>query len=185
MAAARARKGGRGDDGAGALLPALLLSALPAPPAAGEDGGAVVPGFFTGRIRATFEEIGSLPPEEFPRRLPGLRARVDRFIEHQKNICQGEFSTVVLDEFGEGAAAAPAAGGAAGGAAGEGVLRKLDPDERKLCFRELQSIRVAFISSVHRARRAYLVHVHKRELEGLDALRDEAVQSVQKSFLNL
>ena len=164
-----------------AQTPAQAQAQAPAPspsPAqsggSGDGDGGIGPGFFTGRIRATFEEIGSLPPGEFPQRLPGLRARVDRFIDHQKKVCQGEFSTVVLDGFGEG-----------GGPAGESALRKLDGDERKLCFRELQAIQVAFISSVHRARRAYLVHVHERELAGLDALRDEAVKSVQRSFLSL
>ena len=125
--------------------------------------------FFTDKIQSTFEEIESLKPESFPKEIPALRARVEKFLSYQKNICQGEFSTIVLNEFG-------------GTDTRQNELKKLDQNERRLCFRELKSIQVTFINSVHKARRNYLDYVHRQEMESLDTLRRESVLSVEKSF---
>ena len=127
------------------------------------------PNFFTNKIQSTFEEIESLKPEHFPKEIPTLRERVEKFLKYQKNICQGEFSTIVLNEFD-------------GNDTGQNELKKLDQNERKLCFRELKSIQITFINSIHKARRNYLNHIHRQEMENLDTLRRKFVLSIEKSF---
>ena len=128
---------------------------------------------FTDRISSTLTEIGGLDERNFPLKISSLRERVERFLNYQKKICQGEFSTIVLNEFGQEEGE------------GQNELKKLDENERKLCFRELKNIQIMFINATHKARRNYLTSIHQKEMEGLDTLRKESIQSVQKVFSNI
>ena len=138
-----------------------------------QNGVSVIrPNFFSEKIQSTFQEIETLKPENFPKKIPSLRAKVEQFLGYQKNICQGEFSTIVLKKFDDSDT-------------GQNELKKLDHDERKLCLRELKSIQITFINSVHKARRNYLTYIHKQEMESLDKLKQESVLSIETSFPTL
>ena len=147
----------------------IFLAALPLL-AATNPGD--VEGNFARKIASTIGEIESLSPESFAEGVLPLRERVDRFLNDQKRICRGEFSTIVLSEFGEMES-------------GGDELKKLDENERKLCLRELKNIQISFINALYRARHRYLTRIHAREMEGLETMKKESVDSVQKAFSNI
>ena len=129
---------------------------------------------FTKKIKATLDEIRFLDAKNFPKKIFPLRLKVEKFTSYQKKICQGEFSTIVLNEFST-----------QGDNNGKKELKKLDKNERRLCFRELKSIQILFINAVHQARYNYLKIIHQRELEGLNSIKAESLQDLDKTFLNL
>ncbi len=126
----------------------------------------------TKNIRDTLNAISSLNVKSFPKKISPLRLKVEKFINYQKKICQGEFSTIVLNEFSTKIDGNE-----------KNELKKLDKNEKKICFRKLKNIQSLFINAVHQARSNYLQFIHQQEIEGLDSIRKKSLQGLDKAFL--
>ena len=97
-------------------------------------------------IRTQLAKIKELPPEKYHLEIDSYRVSLERYIEHKKRICEGEFSSVVLsDKATTSEASAP---------------HKLSPAERTLCVGELKSLQISFINHMHTARQRYLNFRH-------------------------
>ena len=124
---------------------------------------------FVSKIEGTIKEISMLKAGEFPARIGSLRKKVEKFLEYQKRICQGEFSTIVLNEFNDKDS-------------DNNDVKKLNKEERKLCFRELKNIQIIFINNMYTARLNYLKGTHQEEITSLQLAKEQAIKSIKKTF---
>ncbi|MEI8347504.1 MAG: hypothetical protein WCG27_08550, partial [Pseudomonadota bacterium] len=98
----------------------------------------------------------------------GLRISVEKYIDHKKRVCNGEFSTIILNEAGEEQSTKPE--------------KALSPEERKLCFREMKAMQISYINNMFSARKRYLDFLHALRIEELTKVRDRTIKSLQSSF---
>jgi hypothetical protein len=144
------------------LLSFFLLTAL----AAQESGETSFE--YTKRVRDELEAIKNLSSEEYFLKVDGMRVEIEKYIDHKRRVCNGEFSTVVLTEK-EDISVRPKA-------------NKLTKEERKLCFRELKALQNTFINNMFVARKAYLDQLHKQRIEDLSKMREEAIKNLNSAF---
>jgi len=126
---------------------------------------------YTKKVKEELEKINDLAPENFLKDIDKYREDMEKYISHKKRVCDGEFSTVVLNE--DERLSPPSS---------EGVINKLKPQEKKLCFRELKALQMTFINNLFNARRRYLDNLHTRRIEDLDKARDRILTSLNQSF---
>lgn len=126
--------------------------------------------------RLAQQQIAAIPaidPQDFPRELKVLRDSIERFFGHKKRVCNGEFSTVILS---------PIDVRESGISRDDMIYRKLNVQERKMCFREMKEMQVQYINNVFQARKSYLEYLHSQRIEELDRLRAEAVESLERGL---
>jgi hypothetical protein len=124
---------------------------------------------YTRRIQTELSLLEKLGPELYISKINNYRTSLEKYFEHKKRVCHGEFSTVVL----KGSESSPA----------ENLSKnKLSKEERKLCFREMKALQVTFINNMFLARKRYLVHLHEKRIKELSAAREKAINSLQASF---
>ncbi len=117
-------------------------------------------------IQGEVESLAVLAPDKYFQTIDGIRERIEKYIDNKKRVCNGEFSTVIIQNSGEQSA----------------PPHKLSREEKKLCFRELKAFQVTFINNMYLARKNYLDYLHKQRVEDLAKAREEAVKSVQAGF---
>lgn len=120
-------------------------------------------------IQTRIKSLEELKPESFSQDVESLRAVLDRYFDNKKRVCNGEYSTMVLNAAEE-----------MGKAAEEG--RKLSKDERKVCFREMKNLQVNYINALYVARRKYVTWLQERQLDELAKVKDEAIKRLQTNF---
>ncbi len=127
---------------------------------------------YTKRIHSELKEIKQLKPEEYFQRIDTYRTHLEKYIEHKKRVCEGEFSTIIL----------------AGGEKAERLpnprrsSNKLTREERKLCFRELKALQITFINNMFLSRKKYLDYLHQDRIGQLQKARENAIKSLNRSF---
>lgn len=124
---------------------------------------------YSKKVEAKIDEIPSLAPNEYLSKINSYREEIDKFIEHKKRVCSGEFSLIVLD-------------GENNNESDEERTYKLSKEERKLCIRELQVLQLKFINNMFIARKNFLENGHKKSLEELEEARNQAVKNLKDSF---
>lgn len=117
-------------------------------------------------IQSDVEALAKLVPDKYFQTIDGVREKIEKYIDNKKRVCNGEFSTVIIQNSAEQSA----------------PPHKLSRDEKRLCFRELKAFQVTFINNMYLARKNYLDYLHKERLEDLAKAREEAVKSVQAGF---
>ena len=117
-------------------------------------------------IQKEVESLAKLEADNYYQAIDGVRERIEKYIDNKKRVCNGEFSTVIIQNASEKSA----------------PPHKLSREEKKLCFRELKAFQVTFINNMYLARKNYLDYLHQRRLEDLSKAREEAVKSVQAGF---
>lgn len=150
--------------------PAAIISANTTP----EERVAALSDFeATKKAQEEIAQISQIAPENYLRDLPNARRSLERFFEHKKGVCNGEFSTVILNPVE-----------LTGGQLGEDaiIVRRLNTQERQLCYRELKEMQVAFINNMFKARKEYLDFLHKQRIEELDQTRVRAIDKLNESF---
>lgn len=123
--------------------------------------------------QAEIQAISEIAPENFPREVRRLRQSVERFFDHKKRVCNGEFSTVILNPVevtGEMVLSE------------EIVVRKLNAQERRICFREMQEMQRLYINNTFQARKRYLDFIHEERIKELDKARRQALDEIEQSF---
>jgi hypothetical protein len=122
---------------------------------------------YTRKIREEIEAIKNLNPEEYVSKIDQYRLAVEKYIDHKKRVCNGEFSTIILSDSGEEQVRAE---------------KRLGNEERKLCFREMKAIQISYINNMYSARKKYLDYLHALRIEELSKVRDQTIKSLQNSF---
>lgn len=144
----------------------LLLIILFCQPLFSQEAGQKTMFEVSREIQSEVESLATLAPEKYFQTIDGIREKIEKYIDNKKRVCNGEFSTVIIQNSGEQSA----------------PPHKLSREEKKLCFRELKAFQVTFINNMYLARKNYLDYLHKVRLEDLGKAREEAVKSVQAGF---
>lgn len=120
---------------------------------------------YTRSMYKKVESISELKAEEFDLKINDIRAEIDRFIEHKKGVCQGDFSTVII-----------------GDEVSKNNEFKLNKSEQELCYRELKALQITYINNLFNARKKYLDYLHVERVKQLGAVREEALKQLQATF---
>ncbi|MBL6989745.1 MAG: hypothetical protein ISR65_08200 [Bacteriovoracaceae bacterium] len=133
------------------------------------------------KIDDELEIIKQLPPSEYYQKIDSYRTSVEKYIEHKKRVCNGEFSTQILkdsrasdsddDTDNDTLEKSPTQ-----------TKHKLSAAERKLCFREMKTIQITFINNIFLARTKYLNYQHKLRLQKLEKEKDETIKNFRARF---
>lgn len=147
------------------LLPLIILSVASH---AEEKNVAETPFEYTKRIHDELNAIKTLDPKVYFSKIDVYRSHLEKYIEHKKRVCDGEFSTIILSGKEEGDKSKPS--------------RKLSKEERQLCFRELKALQITYINNMYVARKGYLDHLHQKRIQELQDSKDSAIKSLNSSF---
>lgn len=141
----------------------ILFSALSF--AQGQTNSIVNSFEYTRDIYKKVNSIGSIEPKSFNRDIEGIRKEIEKFIEHKKGVCQGDFSTIILNE-----------------ESGEKSDYKLTKSEQELCYRELKALQISYINELFKARTNYLNYLHTERIKKLSDVREDALKQIQATF---
>ena len=122
----------------------------------------------TDTIRKMVETIGTMDHKEYINNIDGYRRSIERYIENKKRVCSGEFSTIIVDD--------------EKGISPEIEAKRLDERERKLCFKDIQTLQINFINKIFEARKRYLFYLHKIRLKELSEARESVIKNLKESF---
>ena len=117
------------------------------------------------QIRTAIESLKTLAPQDFVATAEKLVPLIEKYIERKKRVCQGEFSTIVLN----------------GQEEENGQVQRLSPEEIKLCYQEMKAMEVGYINNLFTARKRYLDYLHVLRIEELIRDRDAALKDVQQA----
>ena len=112
--------------------------------------------------------IKSITPEKYLIEIDKIRKNVvGKYIEHKKLVCDGDFSSVILDD--------------------KGIKKgkksvSLTNQEKLMCFRELKSLQVEYINNIYVARKKYLQFIHSKSIKELELSKNESIKNIEKSF---
>ena len=123
---------------------------------------------YTKRIHQELEAIKTLNPGEYFSKIDVYRTHLEKYIDHKKRVCEGEFSTIILSGNSQGDSPKPS--------------RKLTTEERKLCFRELKALQITYINNMFIARKKYLDNLHNKRIDELQSAKDNAIKNLNSSF---
>ena len=97
-----------------------------------------------------------------------IREKLEKYIEHKKRVCDGDFSTVILSKGeNESDPKKPV---------------KLSKEEREVCFRELKQVQQKYIESLFVAKKNYMIHLHSLRLKELEESKQMALKNLMNSF---
>lgn len=122
---------------------------------------------YTQKIKDRLEEIRDISVLDYSTRIDGYRTELEQYFEHTKRVCNGEFSTIILSD----QKSLTSSGS-----------RKLAPEEKKLCFREMKALQLTFINNMFIARKRYLDHLHSERIAELERIKNQATSDLQKRF---
>tara|TARA_R110002072_G_scaffold534_6_gene3908 strand:+ start:86420 stop:86923 length:504 start_codon:yes stop_codon:yes gene_type:complete len=128
---------------------------------------------YTKKVKEQLNAIKKIAPEDYFKEVDGHRVSLEKYMENKKRVCEGEFSTVILESDNSSSTAATNS---------DRKSNKLSREERKLCFRELKALQVTFINNMFVARKNYLTFLHEKRLSELKMAREEAIKNIQMSF---
>jgi hypothetical protein len=124
---------------------------------------------YTNRVKRELNELENLKAEDYFQKADTYREIIEKYLDHKRRVCSGEFSTVVISAQNSTIS-------------NEGVKTSLSRDEKRLCYRELKAIQITFINNMYQARKKYLDYLHETRINELSKAREEAVKSLNASF---
>jgi len=122
---------------------------------------------FTQRIKVELDNIANIQPEKYIAEVDQYRETIEKFIEHKKRVCSGEFSTMILRSME---------------AETSKERQKLTREERKLCYREIKAFQITFINNMFNARKKYLNYLHTQRLIDLENTKIKVIKSLRAKF---
>ena len=117
-----------------------------------------------GKIKNEMKKLRSLKPSNFIREIDSYRELVEKFIDHKKRVCNGEFSKMILGED-----------------SGK-EQRTLSKEEKNSCFEELLNLHMAYIDNLFMARSRFLAHQHDERMKNLKTAKEKSIQSIKNKF---
>ena len=118
------------------------------------------------KVKESIIKIKSLKPEEYLNSIDSFRTSIDRFVGYKKRVCNGEFSSLVLEN----------------GEIVQGQKKRLTEEEKIICFSELKKIQEDFIKNTFEARVKYLDYLHQKQIIDLKEAKKELLKSLDKTF---
>jgi hypothetical protein len=150
------------------LTPLIFLISVT--PVVAEES--LTPFEYTQQIKMQLDQLKELPPKSYLDEIEEYRKRIERYIQHKKGVCNGEFSVFILSEQKV----------TSGSENGREQDARLSEHERLLCFRELKALHVTFVNNSFVARRSFIKYQHKELLAGLEKVRGEIIDGIHKNY---
>lgn len=120
------------------------------------------------QVNEKLESLKSLSSEDYLLKVDSYRDELEKYIDHKKGVCEGEFSTVILSRSQDDT--------------DKEAPLKLSKEEREICFRELKGLQETYLSSMYVAKRNYLIYLHEKRLKELEAAKNQAIKDLQERF---
>ena len=118
------------------------------------------------KVKEHIIKIKTLEPAQYLSNIDSFRKSIDRFVRYKRRVCNGEFSSLVLEN----------------GETVKGQKERLTEEEKMICFRELKSIQEEFIKNMFEARVKFLDHLHQKQVLDLKKAKEELLKSLDKTF---
>ena len=119
-------------------------------------------------INESLVRLKSVKAEDYFKDIDTFRTDLEKYFDHKKRVCEGEFSTIILGKSDKNKL--------------ENHKVKLSKDERKLCFREIKALQVTFVNNMFIARKRHLEHLHTKRMDELSKAREASIKSLRSSF---
>jgi hypothetical protein len=120
---------------------------------------------YTQRIQQRLIQLADLEPTVYLTQIDSFRLDMERYFEHKKRVCEGDFSAVIL-----------------GTAETESrTVQRLSREEKQLCYKELKALHVTYINNLFQAREKFLADLHKKRLEELKQARVKSLSEIEAS----
>lgn len=117
-------------------------------------------------IKEVINGIKKVAPENYMNEMPDFRKKVERYIRYKNGLCNGEFSSIVLQSEVDGSE----------------KDKNLSREERAFCIKELEAIQISFINHSFLARKKHIKYMHELELKELDEMRIKTLNELKQSF---
>jgi hypothetical protein len=122
---------------------------------------------YTAHIKTELNDLEKLEASQFLNLVDRYRVMMERYFDHKKRVCEGEFSSLILSTRGEG----------------EGESRvRISREERQLCMNELKALQSTYINALYGARERFLLSLHEQRLKDLQGARAKALEDLEASF---
>lgn len=123
---------------------------------------------YTAHLRTQLTELEGLAADQYLGQVDRYRVGMERYFDHKKRVCEGEFSSLILSERRE--------------ELDESRPRRMSREEQELCFNELKALQSTYINNLYNARERYLTHLHEQRINDLKAARQKALDDLEASF---
>lgn len=120
---------------------------------------------YTERVRQRLVQLRELEASQYLSTIDSFRQEMERYFDHKKRVCEGDFSALILSE-----------------SRSEERSRPMSKEERQLCYNELKALHTTYINGLFQARERFLIDLHDRRLKDLQASREEALKNLESSF---
>lgn len=119
------------------------------------------------KMNSLIVELREADADKFIEKSSEYRERILAFIEKKRKICNGEFTSAILD---------------GGVISSDHSIKKLSAEEKEACYHELKVFHGKFLKSYHFSRKKYLEWVHGERLKNLDKAYQASVDDLEKSY---
>jgi len=122
----------------------------------------------TKEIIQLVNKLNKTAASDYVVKVDDIREKLEKYIEHKKRVCDGDFSTVILSKGeNESDSKKPV---------------KLSKEEKEVCFRELKQVQQKYIESLFNAKKNYMIHLHSLRLKELEESKEMALKNLMNSF---
>lgn len=122
------------------------------------------------KIGEVLQNIKTVEAQDYLKKIGTIKEKVEKFIDHKKRVCSGEFTSNILNEK-EGKEPIP--------------FKALTNLERLDCFKNVKLIEKALVENLYFARRKYLVSLHSERLLELEKIKEESIKDIDTYFKSL
>jgi len=120
---------------------------------------------YTQRIQQRLLQLADIEASQYLTQIDSYRLDMERYFEHKKRVCEGDFSAVIL-----------------GTAETESrTVQRLSREEKQLCYKELKALHVTYINNLYQARERFLADLHQKRLEELKQARVKSLSEIEAS----
>lgn len=122
---------------------------------------------YTKEVKNSLEAIKILAPQKYFSEIDKYRSSLEKYINYKKRVCNGEFSTLILNEKDKST---------------KRSKKRLSVQERRLCLREMKALQITFINNMFLARKRYLDYLHGLRIEELRKIKEATIRSLKLEF---
>lgn len=122
------------------------------------------------KIEGVLQNIKLLEARDYLKNIGVIKETVEKYIDHKKRVCSGEFTSHILDE----------------SEMKEPIeYRVLSKKDRTRCFKKVQAVQISLVENLYLARRKYLVSLHSERLLELEKIKENSVKDIDIYFKKL
>lgn len=118
---------------------------------------------YTQKIQQRLIQLNELEASNYLTQIDAFRLDMERYFEHKKRVCEGDFSAVFLGTTESDSR----------------TVQRLSREEKQLCYKELKALHVTYINNLFQARERFLSDLHQKRLEELKQARVKSLSEIE------